>query len=229
VISSLVLAALFFLALHSTVEKVTGEPFSSAFRLGRGLASLLLTTLGFYALFAYRAAWSTAYVLSAPDAWATQLTMIPMGHFLADFILMGYGLIVAGSKPRKDLCVHHLLGLVAGAATLRYPIAAPQYLLLFTAEMMPVTTGVTAYGAYRGAPWLERLGARLRLAVLVGWRIPLWLWVAAQIGWVVSVGHPSEDQKTIYTVGAAFLVVTLSLDTFWTLQSARALRRVPRP
>jgi hypothetical protein len=226
VIATLAVLTLSFLALHFVVEKLTGQPFASAFRMGRGLASAVLTGVGFFGLFYYRAAWSTVYVLAAPDELALRLALVPVGHLLADFILLTYGFVVARSSPRKDLLAHHLMALVAAAATFRYPIAAPQFLVVFTSELMPVTSGVTAFGSYRRNLSLERLGARLRLVVLLGWRLPLWLLVAAQIALVVTLGNPSRQMKAIYAFSSAFLLVVLSLDAFWTLQSVRSLRRI---
>jgi len=218
-------SAAWFLALHFAVERRSGEPFKSAFRLSRGLASIVLSALGFFSLVHFSAHAGTVYVLPSPDPLALALVALPIGHFVADFILLAYAFLRDRDRPRFDLIVHHGLGLVAAALTLALPIAAPLYLLLFTTEMMPVTTGLSALGTLRGKPSWERLGARLRLAVLLLWRIPLWLWVGHSIARNLLYAHPAHQARVIYEFSASFLLVTLSLDAHWTLQSLRALAR----
>jgi len=221
---SLLASTLCFVGLHLAVARLTLQPFGAVFRLARGLASVVLSALGFFALVHFGAHWQTVYVLQAQDPLATALVMVPTGHFIADFALLAYGSFSARAAPRTDLMLHHALGLVAAMLTLRFPIAAPLYLVLFTTELMPITSALSALGALRADVRLQRLGARLRLIVLLAWRIPLWLWVGAQTALVLHKGGLSREARVVYAFSSFFLLITLSLDAYWTALSLRALR-----
>ncbi len=153
---------------------------------------------------------------------------IPIGHFAADFFLLAWGWFTARAPPRRDLLVHHALGLVAALLTLAYPIAAPLYLVLFTTELMPITTALSAparsgaglgsnrwaraCGSWCCSPGASRSGS--------GW--------AGRILRAARAGGLSHDARIVYLFSASFLVVTLGLDAFWTWLSLQALRRAAR-
>jgi len=225
-IATLVGLTLFFLALHFAFAKFTQAPSDLAFRLARGAVSVLLTVIGFFAMIHYRAAARFIYVLDEPDKLALWLALVPVGHFLGDFMFLAYRAIVASDKPRKDLIVHHMLGLTCAAATFSYPIAGPEFLFVHTSELMPVTTGLSALGSYRRSPSLVRVGARLRLGTLLGWRVPVWIWMSVQMVVSIKLLNPSPQVEATYPYTAVFLLMILSLDMFWITQSVRTLRRM---
>jgi hypothetical protein len=217
-----------FLAAHAGVAHATGASFRDNFRLARGLAALLLSVIGFFTLVRWYDFAGSSYTLLTPDPLADKLLMVPFGHFAADFLLLTWGWFTVRERPRRDLIFHHLVGVAAGVATVRYAVATPLYLLLLTTEIMPVTTGISAYGAWAGHPRIERTGAWARLAVLVIWRLPFWSWVGGStfLHWLYNEGAP--DALAAYILAATFSTMTLSLDVYWTYKSWEAVNRPAR-
>lgn len=226
---TLVLSALFFLGLYALVAGITAsrtDDFNLRFKLLRGLASVLLTAIGFYALVHWQEFWRQCYMTRhTGDVLAYTLVLFITGHFLADFLLLGYGWVRHREKPRPDLVVHHLLGVFASWVVMHYDIGHALYLLMMTAEMMPVTSGVAALGALLQRPRMEQLGSELRLAALVLWRMPMWFVVGYLC--LQSLEHPAEPILVIgYRFSLAFLVLTFSLDSYWIVQCIKALQRI---
>lgn len=217
--------ALATFALQQTFERMSGGHRAHAFRLTRGIVAGFLALTGFLALVTWRDVAHRMYVATEPDALALALVGLPVGHFVADLVIVGRA-ARHGERPRRDLLVHHVLGLVAALAVLRWPLAAPLYLVLFTTELMPVTTAVTSIGAHRGDARIERLGARARVAVLLGWRLPLWAWVGVMIMRNLTLRDVPPHEVPIYACSAVFLVVTTTLDVVWTRSALRRVRRL---
>lgn len=220
---------LFFLALYTGVARASAsrtDDFHARFKLLRGVASVLLTAIGFFALIHWREFWPQCYMTRhTGDTLAYTLLFVLVGHFLADFLLLGYGWTRYRAKPRPDLIIHHALGVFAAGTVMYYDIGHALYLVLMTTEMMPVTGGIAALGALLQRPRLERLGSELRLATLLLWRMPLWIAVGV-LCWQ-SLPNPAEPILAIgYKFSLAFLVLTLSLDGFWIVQCVKALRRL---
>lgn len=215
----------FCLAVHFALERGARLPFATAFKIGRGVASVGMTAIGFYALVRYIALLPRCYVAhQGDDATARALTLVIMGHFVADFVLVGWGQLQR-VRPRPDLVIHHALGLFAASMVLRLEAGHALYLGLFTTEMMPVTTAVGALGLAIGRPSWERAAQGLRLAVLLAWRIPLWFVIAYLVWKNLDAGPADAVLRAVYHFSSAFLVITLSLDAFWTYKSWQALRR----
>jgi hypothetical protein len=216
------------LAIHAGVAARTGLGFADAFKLSRGLASLGLAALGFFALLRWSPAWwATAWVTSSPDPLAVTLVQIPVGHFLGDFALMAWGRAREGSaaRLRPDLVAHHGLGLFAAGTVIAWPIAAPLYLVLFTTELMPVTTALAGLATLRKSRGLTRAAVRGRVLVLLGWRLPLWLWLAVRFFGLWADGAFVGDRRAVYGFSSVFLVIMLGLDALWLRGAVRALRR----
>ncbi len=217
--------ALATFALQQTFERMSGGHRAHAFRLTRGIVAGFLALTGFFALVMWRDVSHRMYVGTAPDPLALALVGLPVGHFVADLLIVGIA-ARRGEPARRDLLAHHVLGLIAALSVLRWPPAAPLYLVLFTTEMMPVTTAITSIGAHRGDARLERLGARARVAVLLGWRLPLWTWVGVMIARNLTLRDVPRDELPIYVCSAVFLVVTTTLDVVWTRSALRRARRL---
>jgi hypothetical protein len=216
-------SALGCLAVHAVIERRFGG-FSDAFKVGRSVVSLVLATLGFFAMWHWRGASSATWVLETPEALATALAGIPIGHFVADLGLIAWGRLRHGEAVRSDLVAHHLLGLVAGTLTMLLPIAAPLYLVLYTSELMPVTTGWVALAERAGsAGWAHR-GQVARAVVIALLRVPLWVVVGVGAG----VGFAAADEtgpRVVYGCSALFSLLTTSLDVHWFGACVRGLRR----
>src|SRR4051812_19313524 len=118
-----VAVAVAVLLVHALIEWRTKAPFHVAFRVTRGVASIVLTAVGFFALVHWSSLWRDAWLVRQDEPLATALVMIPLGHFAADFLLLGWGWATRGSVPRMDLVIHHALGSFAGFVVLHYGIS----------------------------------------------------------------------------------------------------------
>ncbi len=219
-------SALFFLALHAVIGWRTRQPFLTIFKLGRGIASLILSAIGFYAIGHW---WELAPAGFMGKHWldmpAGVLVLFILGHFIADFILLAWGWWREGARPRPDLVIHHALGLFAIWVIVHYSIGHALFLVLFTTEMMPVTSGLAGWAALKNNLALERRAQQLRLAVLVLWRLPLWLVIGGLMITNLFFLTPDPLLAVGYRFSLAFLVITLSLDSFWIKQCIGVLRR----
>jgi hypothetical protein len=215
-----------FILVHVAVVSATDMTFRDAFRVSRSVAAAVLSALGFFAIAYWHQHAPSAYVLPTPDALATSLLAFPLAHFLADFFILSHAWQKHREVPRNDLLIHHGLGVIAGYLTYTYSVGAPMFLLLFSTELMPVSTGMTAIGDWLHKPLLQRVGAWLRIVVLVGWRMPLWAWLGRQT--LIAMATPSSaDAMAVHRLTMGFLCTIIALDLYWTYKSWRALR--PKP
>lgn len=214
-----------FLVLHTIVEPLTRAPFEVAFRLTRGVASVLLTFIGFFMLFYAYSLWPEAWVIQQRDGVAAACITFALGHFVADFFLLAWGRLWHGEPARLDLIAHHALGMVGGSLALYLRVAQELFVLMYTAELMPVTTAMSAIGALRANKALERLGAQLRLVTLLGWRMPMWAVIGVLTVYNLLSG-PDPLRATALWLTLLFLSVLITLDVTWIRKSFRALRRM---
>lgn len=221
----LVLSTVGFLVLHTIVEPWSRSPFEVAFRLTRGVASVLLTIIGFFMLFYAYPLWPDAWVIHQRDGVAAACITFALGHFVADFFLLAWGRLWHGEPARLDLIVHHALGMVGGGLALYLRVAQELFVLMYTAELMPVTTAMSAVGALRSNQTLERLGARLRLVTLIGWRMPMWA-VIGTLSACNLMRDPDSLRATALWLTLLFLTVLVTLDITWIRKSLRALHRL---
>lgn len=221
----------FFLVLHILIQPwIRNHPFHVRLKISRGVASLVLSLIGFYTLVCYFPLWKYAFILKHPpgqDLFLDSAVWILMGHFLADFIWLAYGISTEKSKPRADLVIHHVFGLVVCIWALYLEMGYAMIALAMTAELMPVTTGIHAWGQIFSNKTLESFSVKLRLFVLLGWRIPLWLFVFFRLAWELFSGASRAELKNIYPIcffTAAFLIV---LDIYWSRACFKNMKSAP--
>jgi hypothetical protein len=207
-----------------TIAHRLGSGYPQAFRLMRGAVSLVLTLLGFFALFHWWDIAKDGYVTREVDPLAMVLAGIPMGHFAGDLLLMVFASVRGLDSTRKDLVAHHITGMLASALVLFYPIAAPLFLCMFTTEMMPMTTGIVSWAELAGNRLWVRRGMWARLATLVLWRTPFWSWSAYLVFSNLLAADCTPDQRVVFACSGAFLGVGFVLDSIWTRKCLKALR-----
>jgi hypothetical protein len=210
-------ATLFFLLLHAAVAlRTRGAAFHVQLKLSRGLASVILAGIGFYGLSQWWPLWPQAFLVRhAPGSDAWLLVAFVTGHFVADVLLLGWGLWRRDSSPRKDLLAHHALGIFACSVVFYYGIGHAFFVIALTTEMMPVTSGIAALAPLLHRPGLERRATQLRLAVLVLWRLPLWAVLAALVSWRVAQGEADSLIALGQRIALASLAVVVLLDSYW--------------
>ena len=222
-------ATLFFLLLHMTVARYTrGQEFHIQLKLSRGLASICLTAIGFYALSQWWMMWPQAFLSRHPPGSEPYvLVTIVSGHFIADVGLLLWGWLLRDSSPRKDLVAHHALGLAACAVVFYYDFGHALFAVALTGEMMPVTSGVAALAPLLGRPSLERLATQLRLAVLSLWRLPCWALVITLLLLRMAQGEPDSLMVLAQRIALVSFAVVVTLDIYWARLCLKNLREAP--
>ncbi len=204
-----------FTLLHVLALARLEPVFPRAFKLSRAAAALLLTLLGFAALLDALPHWRTAFLYRHEEHdWMRQGLLMVYGHLLADFLWMGVGWRRFQIRPRKDLMLHHALGLVGFGVALALHVGYAIALMTMITELLPVTTGMDAWGKRTASAALSAAASRARLHVLAWLRIPLWMLLLGLVLHVLLRGAPGSLQAA-YLVAAGGLVALIALDGYW--------------
>lgn len=215
----------FFLALHLwALRQWPDRPFHLVLAVSRGWAALCLATLGLATLVGAWHLWRLAFVdareLGDPAYLAVYFIL---GHLLADFIWLAYGWRARGSRPRLDLVVHHLLGVVACGLVLWLERASLLIGAVLITEFMPVVSGLQAWARLREDAALERRAVRLRLLALLGLRLPCWAFLLWRSITLTFGGQAPAHLALIYPLILAAVLCVLMLDLRWSRMAWRAL------
>jgi hypothetical protein len=204
-----------FVVIH-VLAVIRVEPaYSRAFKLSRAGAALILTILGIAAFVGGFEHWREAFLYRHQQGdWMRTGLLLVYGHLLADFIWMAVGKYKYGITPRKDLIIHHGLGVVGFGAALVLEIGYAFALLTMITELLPLSTGVNAWGKRIAVSRVVEASDRARLHVLAWLRLPLWTSLFALV--VLTLIHGTEPGMLIaYIVAGTGLVGLISLDVFW--------------
>lgn len=219
-----------FVLLHARVEGRGARleiPFHRSLRLSRGLVSVLLVAIGFSTLAAYFDMWPRAFLAGhVQGSLPGHLVMVICGHFAADLIWLAWGWIAHDSVPRKDLIVHHLIGGAACGAALYWQVGYLLVAIGMTTELMPVATGLGAWGKVKDSLAIERFAVGFSIASLLLWRLPFWFYalVIFGAGWVQArVPDLPPAVTPIALLVAGSLVV---MDVYWTHQLWASFREL---
>lgn len=204
-----------FTALHALALSRVEPVFPRAFKLSRAAAALILTGLGLAALFDAAPHWRAAFLYRhAEGDWMRQGVLVVYGHLLADFLWMAVGKRRFGIQPRRDLILHHLLGLAGFGAALWLQVGYALALITMITELLPVTTGLDAWSKRIAAPGLTAAASRARLHVLAWLRLPLWLLLFALVTHAIARDHPGALLPA-FGVAAGGLAALVALDCYW--------------
>ncbi len=226
-----VASTLFFLLLHAAVAAGTrGQPFHVQLKLSRGLATVILTAIGFYALWQWWDLWPQAFLRRhAPGTEPYLLITFVTGHFIADVGLMLWGWLRRESMPRMDLIAHHALGVGVCIVVFYYGVGHLLFAVALTSELMPVTSGVAAFAPLLKRPALELLDSKLRLAVLLLWRLPLWLVMIIIVVCNMLQGQSDSLIVLAQRITLAAMAIIIVLDSYWVRLCIKNLRDPPSP
>jgi len=219
-------AGLCFLGLHVLLWRTREADYERAFKMARGVAALTLTVVGFAGLIGALPHWNVGFLYEhAPGDWMIVGVSIAYGHLLADFASMAYGRFVLRKPQRADLVAHHALGLLAYGVSMHMGLGHALVLISLASEIMPCCTGLEAWGRHLGKPQWEVFAARLRLRVLVGWRLPLWAAVVTLLVRAVALDTLAPELHAVAYFVLACLVPLVGLDVYWVRKCVDAARR----
>lgn len=206
---------IFFVALHVLAVLRVEPVYSRAFKLSRAGAALILTTLGISAFVGGFEHWREAFLYRHQQGdWMRIGLLFVYGHLLADFIWMAVGKYKYGITPRIDLIIHHGLGIVGFGAALVLEIGYAFGLLTMVTELLPLSTGVNAWGKRIAVSRVVEASNRARLHVLAWLRLPLWTGLFILVLMTLIKGAES-GMLLPYIVSGTGLVGLISLDIFW--------------
>ncbi len=227
--TTVAIATVFFLLLHVAVAHYTrGQEFHVQLQLSRGLASIVLTAIGFYALAQWWWLWPQAFLVRhAPGSEPYILIALVSGHFIADVGLLLWGWLLRDSSPRKDLIAHHALGLAACAVVFYYGLGHALFAVALTGEMMPVSSGLAALAPLLARPSLERIALQLRLAILSLWRLPFWALIVVTLLLRMAQGDADSLMVLGQRIALVLFAVVVTLDVYWVRLCLGNLRAAP--
>ncbi len=208
-------AVLFFSILHALTLLRLEPVYPRAFKLSRGAGAAVLTGIGTAALLTGAPHWTEAFLYRQDDGdWMRYGMLVVYGHLVADYLWMGFGRLRYGIRPRKDLMIHHGLGMIGFGVALYLRVGYAIALLTMMTEILPVTTGLNAWGKRIASPLLEDGAGRARLHVIAWLRMPLWFTLLLLVSLVVLRGS-AGDLLPAYLVALGGLAGLLSLDFYW--------------
>ncbi|MGB0685384.1 MAG: hypothetical protein ACPGQD_04245, partial [Planctomycetota bacterium] len=117
-LTPLLLYLAFFTVLHVVAQGAITRHYHRAFKISRGVAAGILTIIGFTALAFSLDHWRDAFLFAQDyrdggrDFWMWHGLLIVLAHMLSDFLWMAWGKWRYDITPRKDLMLHHGLGIV---------------------------------------------------------------------------------------------------------------------
>jgi hypothetical protein len=176
---------------------------------------ILLVSLGLAALIDGADHWRSAFVYRHQNGdWMDLALLAVYGHLVADCIWMVAGTLWFGMRIRRDLLIHHGLGLIAFGFALYLHVGYAIALIAMTTEVLPVTTGLGALGKHLNLSSLVDVAERLHFHVLAWFRVPLWsLLLLLTID--VLLDNRADDLYLAFVVVASGLVLLIMLDLYW--------------
>jgi len=174
--------------------------------------------LGIAALIDGAEHWHSAFVYTHEKGdWMRLGLLAVYGHLIADLVWMAVGRLRLGVHTRVDLIIHHIVGLTAFGFALYLHVGYAIALLTMVAEVLPVSTGLTALGKRIDSPTLIDAGQRLCLHVLAWIRLPLWALLFFLAIDVLRDGR-AGDLYWVFMVVAFALIALITLDLCWIRQ-----------
>lgn len=229
---ALVATAAFFLGHLLVARRSPERTFARNLKISRGFAAAVLVVAGVASLLHWWPLWNRAFLVShasvaggSPETWPLQIFV---GHLLADLLWIAAGNVLSDSRAKRDLVIHHLLGLAACAAAwwLRAGYAAIGVVLL--AEGLPVLTGVGAWARNRKRYAVEHGVLRASLGFILLFRIPLWLLFGVTLASGLAAGTAPEIHHAVAPIAFPCILFVLVLDLYWCRTYVRLLGELPR-
>jgi hypothetical protein len=211
----------FFTLLHVVFLYGISPDYHRAFKLSRAIPAAIMTLMGLAAVFPGIQHWQVAFLYrhdpsaSFPDLLMWHGMLVVMGHLLSDFLWMFYGRATRAIIPRRDLLIHHGVCLAAFSYALWKEVGFALCLIALVSELMPVTTGISGWGQHIGRKDVMEVANRIRLAVLIWWRRPLWFLLAALTARTILAQDVQEGFGLAFAIAAVGFTTLIFLDKYW--------------
>jgi len=217
-----------FLALHWAIARVARRSFRRNLKLSRGIAAVILVSTGVASAVHWWPLWRDAFLVDHPDPVDAWPVVIFIGHLTADLVWIVAGRVFVDSRVARDLVIHHLLGIVVCAISLALQAGYALIGAALVAEILPVLTGLGALARTWRLENLEHWVLRASLGAIVGFRMPVWLLLAASFVHTVTGPATTQLQQLVTPIALPGLALVLTLDVYWVRSYLRLLRDFPR-
>jgi len=223
------LATVGFVGVHAIGLAITKRPDEPTFSVTRAVISAGLVLLGFAALAEQWPNRFRAFMARHPtDDFAFLVSAMLAAALVADFVWMVWRFARWRVPSRRDLLVHHAMAVPALAYAFDHRVGFGLIGVAATTELMAVCSGVVATGRLRGRPELQALGRRCCIAVLIGWRIPVWLFLTIVSIRILANPAARAGFTVEYSILVATTILLCALDVFWVAEMRASLRESER-
>lgn len=239
VILSITLAATVgFLAVHWAVARRVARSFKRNLKLSRGIAAAILVTTGAVSAVRWWPLWDRTFLTVHGDPWEAWPVAVFAGHLAADLLWILGGRVFVDSRVARDLVIHHLLGIAVCIAAVALEAGYAVLGVVLLSEVLPMLTGLAALARTWGLENVEHGTLRASLGMIVGFRLPLWLFLGATYTATVlgiALGPLAGDplgadsiHRTVAPIVFPGLALVIALDLYWVRSYVRLLRAFPR-
>lgn len=211
----------FFTLLHVLALRGISPDYHRAFKLSRAVPAAIMTMMGLAAVGIALPHWRLAFLYphhpedSFGDLLMWHGMLVVTAHLLSDYLWMVYGYWSRRIVPRMDLILHHTVCLMGFSYALWKEIGFAVCLIALVSELMPVTTGISGWGQHIGRKDIMDAANRIRLAVLIWWRRPLWFLLAALTARTILSQEVPAGFGLAFTLAAAGFTTLIFLDKYW--------------
>ena len=216
-----------FLAIHFAVARTSGQSFRRSLKLSRGIAASVLVTTGAVTLVHWWPLWNRAFIALHTDPAETWPVAVFAGHLTADLVWILGGRVFLDARAARDLVIHHLLGVAGCVAAVVFGAGYALIGVVLLSEVLPVLTGLGALARTWRLENLEHWVLRASLAAIVGFRIPLWLFVGTTLVTSLVTGIAGPIHHAVAPVALPGLALVLTLDLYWIRSYRRLLADFP--
>lgn len=228
---ALVALAAFYFGHVLVARRAPERTFSRNLKVSRGFAAAVLVATGAASIVQWWPLRERAFLVahdaaSWTETWALQVFA---GHLVADLLWIGAGKVLSDTRAKRDLVIHHLLGLAACAAAWWLEAGYAAIGAILVSEGLPVLTGVGAWARNRRDRDLEHGVLRASLGFITLFRIPLWLFVGGTLAAGLLAGTAPAIHHTLAPVAFPAVLFVLVLDLYWCRTYVRLLRTFDTP
>jgi hypothetical protein len=217
-----------FLAIHLAVARISGQRFRRSLKLSRGIAATILVATGAATLVRWWPLWNRTFIALHTDPVETWPVAVFAGHLAADLAWLLGGRVFLEARAARDLVIHHLLGIAGCVAAVVFGAGYALIGVVLLSEVLPVLTGLGALARTWRLENLEHWVLRASLAAIVGFRIPLWLFLGTTLIASLATGTAGAIHHAVAPIALPGLALVLVLDLYWIRSYRRLLADFPR-
>jgi hypothetical protein len=230
---ALVAVAAFYFGHLLVARRSPERTFARNLKVSRGFAAAVLVTTGIASIVQWWPLWDRAFLVSHADGagtlvetWALQVFV---GHLVADLLWIAAGKVLSESRAKRDLVIHHLLGLAACAAAWWLEAGYAVIGVVLVSEGLPVLTGIGAWARNRKNRALEHWVLKASLGFILCFRMPLWLFVGGTLAFGLTTGTAPEIHRILAPVALPAILFVMVLDLYWCRTYVRLLQAFDTP